>query len=97
MIDTSIFPHAKFPYRLDYVDDKKNTVCFFSCNEHLEKYISRYNLNKKDLNIRYCKEVENMKVDVGISTSKTKKPTSKKITPNKKSTKPRKPRVKKEK
>lgn len=57
MVETILFPHENHPYRLEFGDDKKNiTVCWFQCEEHLEKYITRYNLNKKKIKIDYRDE-----------------------------------------
>lgn len=47
MIDTSVFPYSTFPIRLEYEDKSGKIICFFSCDEHLESHLNRYNLNKK--------------------------------------------------
>lgn len=47
MIDTSVFPYSTFPIRLEYEDKSGKVTCFFSCEEHLEKHLDRYKLNKK--------------------------------------------------
>ena len=36
------FPYDGFPYRLEHKDGSDNKVCWFSCQEHLQKYIERY-------------------------------------------------------
>ena len=41
------FPYDSFPYRLDH-KEKPNTICWFQCEEHMEKYIERHKLKKKD-------------------------------------------------
>lgn len=54
MIEPVLFPHQNHPYRLEFGDDKKNvTICWFECEEHLEKYITRYKLDKRTLKISY--------------------------------------------
>ena len=53
MIDTSLFPYENHPYRLEFGEKKDKTVCFFSCNEHLQKYLNRYKLDKRTIKIVY--------------------------------------------
>jgi hypothetical protein len=53
MIDTSLFPYENHPYRLEFGDKKEKTICFFSCEEHLQKYLNRYKLDKKTIKIDY--------------------------------------------
>ena len=36
------FPYEGFPYRLEHADKSDTKVCWFSCDEHLRKYIERY-------------------------------------------------------
>jgi hypothetical protein len=36
------FPYDGFPYRLEHKDGSDNKTCWFSCEEHLQKYIERY-------------------------------------------------------
>ena len=43
--------HETFPLTLVHKDRKEEKTCFFVCQEHLDKYISRYMLNKKDYKI----------------------------------------------
>lgn len=48
MINTSLFPYSTMPFRLEHDDSQKGTVtCFFQCQEHLDKYIERYKINRK--------------------------------------------------
>ena len=57
MIEPILFPHENHPYRLEFGDSKKNiTICWFECEEHLEKYITRYKLNKRTIKIQYRDE-----------------------------------------
>ena len=53
MIETSLFPYENHPYRLEFGEKKERTVCFFSCEEHLQKYLNRYKLDKRTLKIDY--------------------------------------------
>jgi hypothetical protein len=38
--------HICFPYTLTYKEDKILKNCYFQVEEHLKKYIKRYNLKK---------------------------------------------------
>lgn len=54
MITTTIhsqFPYPSFPYRLEFGQKKNVTICYFSCKEHLDSYLKRYKLKKKDVKI----------------------------------------------
>jgi len=48
--DTKLFPYSTFPWRLE--DRKENKVCHFQCYEHAEKYIRRYQLDKKEYKLQ---------------------------------------------
>lgn len=39
-----------FPLTLKHKDGKEDKVCYFQCQEHLDKYIERYKIKSKD----YC-------------------------------------------
>jgi len=56
MIETSLFPYVNFPYRLEFGEKKQNTICWFECEEHLQKYLSLCNLDKKTVRINYRDE-----------------------------------------
>ena len=57
MIEPILFPHENHPYRLEFGDSKKNiTICWFECEQHLEKYIARYKLDKRTIKINYRDE-----------------------------------------
>jgi len=56
MISTELFPYENHPYRLEFGEKKNSTVCFFSCEEHLDKYLERYKLDKRTLKIDYRDE-----------------------------------------
>ena len=60
MIDTSLFPYENHPYRLEFGEKKNVTVCFFSCSEHLDKYLKRYKLDSKTAKID-CRDGEPVK------------------------------------
>jgi hypothetical protein len=53
MISTELFPYENHPYRLEFGEKKNPTVCFFSCEQHLDKYLERYKLDKRTLKIDY--------------------------------------------
>ena len=53
MIDTSLFPYEKFPIRLQFGEKKEVTVCWFECDEHLQKYLTRYKLDKRTIKVDY--------------------------------------------
>ncbi len=41
--------HSKaFPYRLEYISHGDKIVAMFECEEHLNKHLQRYDLNKKN-------------------------------------------------
>ncbi len=56
MISTELFPHPGHPYRLEFGEKKNITLCFFECKEHLDKYIERYKLKAKDIQVQYRDE-----------------------------------------
>jgi hypothetical protein len=49
--ESTEFPYEKFNIKLFHTDGKEKRVCYFECDAHLKKYISRYNLKKKDIKI----------------------------------------------
>jgi hypothetical protein len=51
MVSTE-FPYENFRYRLEYNETKEKRICWFECKEHLDKYISRHKLKKKDINVK---------------------------------------------
>ena len=53
MIEPILFPYLSMPVRLEFGDKKNKTVCFFSCNEHLQSYLNRYKLDKRTIKINY--------------------------------------------
>ncbi len=56
MIDTSLFPHENHPIRLEFGEKKNGTICWFSCEEHLKRYLTRYRLDEKKVKIDYRDE-----------------------------------------
>jgi hypothetical protein len=56
MISTELFPYENHPYRLEFGEKKNLTLCFFECKEHLDKYIERYKLKAKDIQVQYRDE-----------------------------------------
>lgn len=53
MISTELFPYEKFGYRLEFGEGKNPTICWFECEEHLQKYLERYKLDGKTTKIDY--------------------------------------------
>ena len=53
MISTELFPYDKFGYRLEFGEKKNSTICWFECQEHLDKYLERYKLDKRTIKIDY--------------------------------------------
>ena len=47
------FPYESFPIRLEFGEKKSTTVCHFECEEHLQKYLERYKLDKRTIRIDY--------------------------------------------
>jgi hypothetical protein len=46
MSNSSLFPYSTMPYRLQHQDSQKGTViCFFQCQEHMDKYLQRYKID----------------------------------------------------
>lgn len=46
-----LFPHAGFPVRLEYTDVKERKICWFQCENHLQKHLTRYKLDEKKVTI----------------------------------------------
>lgn len=53
MISTDLFPYEKFGYRLEFGEKKNITICWFECQEHLDKYLERHKLDKRTIKINY--------------------------------------------
>jgi hypothetical protein len=46
-VDLTVPPfHVCFPHLLTHTDGDDHKKCWFSCPEHMESYIKRYNLKK---------------------------------------------------
>jgi len=43
------FPHDMFPWKLVYKDGTEKRTCYFQCEEHRKKHITRYKITKKDI------------------------------------------------
>lgn len=56
MISTELFPYDKFGFRLEFGEKKNPTICWFECEEHLQKYLERYRLDSKTTKIDYRDE-----------------------------------------
>ena len=53
VISTELFPYETFPIRLEFGEKKNTTICHFQCDEHLQKYLERYKLDKRTIRIDY--------------------------------------------
>jgi hypothetical protein len=56
MISTELFPYDKFGFRLEFGEGKNTTICWFECQEHLDKHLERYKLDKRTIKIDYRDE-----------------------------------------
>ena len=43
------FPYDIFPWKLVYKEGAEKRTCYFECEEHRTKHITRYKLNKKNI------------------------------------------------
>jgi len=43
------YPYDMFPWKLIFKDGTEKRTCYFQCEEHRKKHITRYNLNKKNI------------------------------------------------
>jgi hypothetical protein len=53
MTEAPLFPYEKFGFRLEFGEKKNITVCWFECQEHLDKYLERYKLDKRTIKLDY--------------------------------------------
>jgi len=57
LTEKDLFPHETFPYRLEYTDHNEKKVCWFQSEWDLNKYLQRYNINKRNKDVKlYVKE-----------------------------------------
>ena len=49
-----LFPHQSFGVRLEHKDEKK--ICWFKDDYEVQKYIERYKLKAKDIQVQYRDE-----------------------------------------
>ena len=42
------FPYPSFPYRLELKEGKDKRLCWFECEEHVDRFLKRHKLKKKD-------------------------------------------------
>ena len=78
VIDNSLFPYDKFGFRLEFGEKKNTTVCWFECQEHLDKYLERYKLDKRTTKIDYRDEKppKSSKTDKNSLEQRTRKTSS---------------------
>lgn len=51
--EKDLFPHNGFPIRLEYQDAKDYRICWFQCQNHLDKHITQHKLKQSQLKIQY--------------------------------------------
>ena len=51
--EKDLFPHSGFPIRLEYQDRNDYRICWFQCQDHLDKHVTRYKLKASELKIQY--------------------------------------------
>jgi hypothetical protein len=51
--DQDLFPHTGFPVRLEYQDRNEYRICWFQCQSHLDKHLTRYKIKPKDATVYY--------------------------------------------
>jgi len=56
MTEIDLFPHPNHPFRLEFGEKKNITICWFECEEHLQKYLIRSKLDKRTVKINYRDE-----------------------------------------
>tara|TARA_Y100000004_G_scaffold44755_1_gene49154 strand:+ start:423 stop:641 length:219 start_codon:yes stop_codon:yes gene_type:complete len=50
--EEKLFPHHNvFPWRLD--DKKEKKTCWFQCEEHVIKYVTRYKMTTRDYKCQF--------------------------------------------
>ena len=55
-VDLKVKPfHETFPHQLKHKDSKEDKLCWFECEEHMQKYIQRLKLKPKDYQISKTK------------------------------------------
>jgi len=69
-----LFPYETFTIRLEFGEKKNTTICHFQCQEHLDKYLERYKLDKRTIKIDYRDEkpIRRRKTDKGSMEQKPK-------------------------
>lgn len=56
MKTSSDFPYTSFPIRLEFKEGKTVRVCYFQDQTHLNKYLIRHKISKKQATIKYNEE-----------------------------------------
>lgn len=51
--EKELFPHNEFPIRLEYQDRADHRICWFQCQNHLDKHITQHKLKLSELKIDY--------------------------------------------
>jgi hypothetical protein len=55
------FPHSEFPYKLIHNEDDKKITSYFMNENHLNKHIERYHLDKRTIKVLYRYDYEEKK------------------------------------
>lgn len=45
------FPYSTFRYRLELKEGKENRVCWFECEEHVDRFLKTQKLKKNSYNL----------------------------------------------
>lgn len=45
------FPYPTFRYRLEMKDGKEKRICWFECQEHVDRFLKQHKLKKKDVSV----------------------------------------------
>lgn len=53
--------HEVFPFTLTYMERKELKTCYFCAKEHLDKYLDRYNIDRKTATITATEERKSKK------------------------------------
>lgn len=56
MKTTPDFPYSSFPIRLEYKEGNLSKLCYFKDSTHLNSYLIRHKLKKKDVTIKTNEE-----------------------------------------
>jgi len=52
----NLFPYSMFPVRLEHMEGKDKKICFFMDDTHMDKYVKKSKLKKKDYKVFHKSE-----------------------------------------